>query len=33
LILRHQLTDLHRHQPCRPKLTWADQAVLLTCSA
>jgi len=28
LILRHQLTVLQRHQPCRPKLTWADRALL-----
>jgi hypothetical protein len=25
LILRHQLTALQHHQPCRPKLTWADR--------
>jgi hypothetical protein len=30
LILRHQLTVLQRHQPCRPKLTWADRALLVT---
>src|ERR1039457_4949862 len=30
LILRHQLTVLQRHQPCRPKLTWADRAMLAT---
>jgi putative transposase len=30
LILRHQLTVLQRHQPCRPKLTWADRALLAT---
>ena len=30
LILRHQLTVLQRHQPCRPKLTWADRAPLAT---
>src|SRR5215467_6341368 len=28
LILRHPLTVLQRHQPCRPKLTWADRALL-----
>src|SRR5215470_17633081 len=30
LILRHQLTVLQRRQPCRPKLTWADRALLAT---
>jgi putative transposase len=30
LILRHQLTVLQRHQACRPKLTWADRALLAT---
>jgi putative transposase len=30
LLLRHQLTVLQRHQPCRPKLTWADRALLAT---
>src|SRR5450759_5649290 len=30
LMLRHQLTVLQRHQPCRPKLTWADRALLAT---
>src|SRR5215470_12795748 len=30
LILRHQLTVLQRHQPCRPKLTWADRVLLAT---
>ena len=30
LILRHQLTVLQRHQPCRPHLTWADRALLAT---
>ena len=31
LIPRHQLTVLQPHQPCRrPKLTWADQALLAT---
>src|ERR1035437_9772545 len=28
LILRHQLTVLQRRQPRRPKLNWADQALL-----
>ena len=30
LLLRHQLTVLRRHQACRPKLTWADPALLAT---
>jgi putative transposase len=30
LILRHQLTVLQRHQPCRPKLTWARRVMLAT---
>jgi putative transposase len=30
LILRHQLAVLQRHQPRRPKLTWADRAPLAT---
>jgi hypothetical protein len=30
LILRHQLTVLQRRQPCRPKLNWADRALLAT---
>jgi putative transposase len=29
-MLRHQLTVPQRHQPCRPKLTWADRAMLAT---
>src|SRR5664279_3120159 len=30
LILRHQLTVLQRRQPQRPKLDWADRALLAT---
>jgi putative transposase len=30
LILRHQLTLLQRRQPRRPKLNWADRALLAT---
>ena len=30
LILRHQLAVLQRHQPRRPKLNWADRALLAT---
>ncbi len=29
-ILRHQLTVLQRRQPRRPKLNWADRALLAT---
>ena len=29
-MLRHQLTVLRRYQACRPKLTWADRALLVT---
>ena len=28
LILRHQLAVLQRHQPRRPKLNWADRALI-----
>ena len=28
LILRHQLTVLQRWRPCRPRLNWADRALL-----
>jgi putative transposase len=28
--LRHQLTILQRHQSCRPRLNWADRALLAT---
>jgi hypothetical protein len=30
LILRHQITVLQRRQPRRPKLNWADRALLAT---
>jgi putative transposase len=32
LLLRHQVTVLQRHQACRPKLNWADRALLATLS-
>ncbi len=30
LILRHQLAVPQRRPPCRPRLTWADRALLAT---
>ena len=30
LILRHQLAVLQRRQPHRPKLNWADRALIAT---
>jgi putative transposase len=33
LILRHQLAVLQRRQPRRPKLNWADRALLATLLA
>jgi putative transposase len=33
LILRHQLSILQRQQPRRPKLNWADRALLATLLA
>src|ERR1039458_4713906 len=30
LILRHQLAVLQRHQPRRPKLNWAERALIAT---
>jgi putative transposase len=33
LILRHQLAILQQRQPRRPKLNWADRALLAACSA
>src|SRR5216683_1371652 len=32
LLLRHQVTVLERHQTRRPKLNWADRALLATLS-
>src|SRR5712691_3438896 len=32
LLLRHQVTVLERHQARRPKLNWADRALLATLS-
>jgi putative transposase len=33
LLLRHQLAVLQRQQPHRPKLNWADRALLATLCA
>ena len=33
LLLRHQLAVLHRQQPRRPKLNWADRALIATLLA
>ena len=33
LILRHQLAVLHRRQPRRPNVNWADRACSRPCSA
>ncbi len=32
VILRHQIALLRRPQPRRPKLKWADRALLAACS-
>jgi putative transposase len=33
LLLRHQLAVLHRQQPGRPRLDWADRALMATLLA